>query len=99
MGLIKVKILPFYTSGINQSPCLVSIYIDAKIVWCARSDSIAVFEAHKPCMVSFLIYNAGVSDRLPFNNDLVITGILQPGKQYEMIQAEDSYEFMEIITE
>ena len=82
MGLIKVKFPLFRTSIDDYPPCLVSIYIDAQLIWCARCDRLAVFKAQQPCQVAFLIYDLDYGRGLPYAQDLVITGILSPGKEY-----------------
>ena len=97
MGLIKVKFPLLRTSVDDYGPCLVSIYIDAKFIWCARCDRIAVFKAQETCQVAFLIYDLDYGRGLPYAQDLVITGILSPGKQYEMQYNGDSFEFVETV--
>ncbi|MBE6676924.1 MAG: hypothetical protein E7594_08820 [Ruminococcaceae bacterium] len=95
MALIKVKIPPFCTGQACDQPCDVTVFVNNRCCLFCRSGSVAVFEAQSTCIASFLISDACMHAPLPFFEDLVITGILRPGKQYEMLQKNHVFELIE----
>jgi len=96
MALIKVKIPPFCTGQACDQPCDVTVFVNNRCsLWC-RSGSVAVFEAESTGIVSFLISEACMHESFPIFGDLVISGILSPGKQYEIVQTKAGFEISEI---
>ena len=71
----------------------------APIRLCCHSGSVAVFEAENIGIVSFLISDVCTHESLPFFRDLVISGILTPGRQYDMVLSGTTYDLKEIISE
>lgn len=96
MGLIKVKIPPFFTAQARASLCDVTLFVNNHVCQYCRSGSVAVFEADSTCIVSFLIKDVHANESLPYFRDIVITGILSPGKLYEIISVGTSNTIKEI---
>ncbi len=95
MALIKVKIPPFCTGQACDRPCDVTVFVNNRCSLYCRSGSVAVFEAESTCIASFLIRDACLHEPLPYFQDLVITGILRPGKQYEILSTDAGFEFIQ----
>ncbi len=97
MGLIKVKIPPFYTGQAGDTLCDVTLFVNNQDCFYCHSGSVAVFEAESTCIASFLIKNTRADESLPYFRDIVITGILSPGKLYEIISVGTSNSIKEIV--
>lgn len=95
MDLIKVKIPPYYTGQAGDKLCDVTLFVNNQVCIYCRSGSVAVFEAERSCIVAVLIKDVRANESLPFFRDIVITGILTPGKQYEILQKERKVELVE----
>jgi hypothetical protein len=97
MGLVKLKLPSFVKlmEGKEQT-CDAAIYMDSHMVWSGHTNGTAVFEASENAIVSILIYNACVRYPIPFHQDIVITGIVSPNKQYEIAEIQNSFKIMEI---
>ena len=79
--------------------CVTAIYIDTKMVWAGRCNSTAVFEAEKSCQVGVLIYDVCVGYPYPYHQDIVITGIVSPGKIYEITHTGLALHITEVETD
>lgn len=99
MALIKVKIPPFCTGQAYDQLCYVTVFVNNRCSLCCHSGSVAVFEAENTGIVSFLISDVCMHESLPFFRDLVISGILTPGRQYDMVLSGTTYDLKEIISE
>ena len=99
MKFVKIKLPPFLTNVEKEEPCLAAIYVNAQIVWSGRCNRLAVFEANETCQIGILVYDACVRFPFHYSQDVVITGIVSPEKQYEIIQVDWGFEFVETDTE
>lgn len=99
MRLVKIKLPPFLTNVETEELCLAVIYINTQIVWSGRCNHLAVFEANETCQIGILIYDACVRFPCHYYQDIVITGIVSPEKQYEIKQVDSGFEFVETDTE
>ena len=97
MGLIKVKIPPFCTGQADDTLCDVTIFVNNQACLYCQSGSVAVFEAESTCIASFLIKKTRANEAIPYYRDIVITGILSPGKTYEIISIGTSNMIKEIV--
>ena len=97
MGLVKIKLPSFVKlmEGKEQT-CDAVIYMDSHMVWSGLCNRTAVFEASENTNIGILIYNACVRYPIPFHQDIVITGIVSPNKQYEIAEIHNSFIIMEI---
>ncbi len=94
MALIKVQIPRFITGVENQTPCSVTVYVNNQPAWYGYSGQIAVFEAECACQVSFLIKDVNFAYPLPYFEDIVISGILEPEQQYEIIKTSTAFDIV-----
>ena len=97
MGLVKLKLPSFIKIMHHEEQlCDAAIYIDSYMVWSGLCNRTAVFEASENTNIGILIYNACVRYPIPFHQDIVITGIVSPNKQYEIAEIQNSFKIMEI---
>ena len=95
MGTVKVKIPHFYTSETNDQPCPVTVFVDNRPCLYCYSGSVAVLEAERPCIASFLINRANIGGGLSYYQDLVISGMVSPNRQYEILPTKTAYTIIE----
>ena len=95
MDLIKVKIPPYYTGQAGDKLCDVTLFVNNQACLYCHSGSVAVFQAERTCITAVLIKDVRANESLPFFRDIVITGILTPGKQYEILQKDYIFELVE----
>ena len=97
MGLVKLKLPSFIKIMHHEEQlCDAAIYIDSYMVWSGLCNRTAVFEASDNTNIGILIYNACIRYLIPFHQDIVITGIVSPNKQYEIAEIHNSFIIMEI---
>lgn len=97
MGLVMLKLPSFIKIMQHEEQlCDAAIYIDSYMVWSGLCNRTAVFEASENTNIGILIYNACVRYPIPFHQDIVITGIVSPNKQYEIAEIQNSFKIMEI---
>lgn len=95
MGTVKVKIPRFCTGEQHNLPCPVTVFVDNRPCLYCYSGSVALFEVKRPCIASFLINRANIGDGLSYYQDLVISGMVSPDKQYEIVPTKTSYEIIQ----
>ncbi len=96
MGLVKLKLPSFIKIMHHEEQlCDAAIYIDSRMVWSGHCNRTAMFEAEHNSQIGIILYDVCVGYPLPFHQDIVITGIVSPDRQYEIKEISAAFKIVE----